>query len=72
MKAIAIIAGILAIGLGGFGFLNTIFLWVPMLVQGHAVTGTSGSKNTALRVGGAVISLAVIAGGIALIVSAAS
>lgn len=32
-------------GLGVFGLLNSIFLWVPMLVQGHAVTGTTGTKN---------------------------
>lgn len=54
-------------GLGVFGFLNSIFLWVPMFVQGHAVTGTTGTKNTVLRVAGAVISLPLVAGGIPII-----
>lgn len=67
MNVIKIIAGIIAIGLGTFGVLNSIFLWVPMLVQGHAVTGQSSPKQTALRVAGVVISLAIIAGGIAII-----
>ncbi|MGZ5443037.1 MAG: hypothetical protein ACXW5U_27150 [Thermoanaerobaculia bacterium] len=67
MNVVKIIAGIIAIGLGGFGLLNSIFLWVPMLVQGHAVTGQSSPKQTVLRVAGGVISLALIAGGIAII-----
>lgn len=69
MNVIKIIGGIIAIGLGGFGLLNSIFLWVPMLVQGHPVTGQASPKQTALRVAGGVISLALIAGGIAIIAS---
>ena len=72
MEVIQVISGILTIGLGVLGILNSIFLWVPMFVQKHAVTGTTGTTNTVLRVAAGIIGLAVIAAGIALIVDAAS
>lgn len=69
MNVVKIIVGVIAMGLGVFGILNTIFLWVPMLVQGHEVTGQSTPKDIALRITAGIISLAIIAGGIFIIAS---
>ena len=67
MGVVKVIAGIIAIALGTFGILNSIFLWIPMFVQGHAVGSASTPRNTALRIVGGIISAALIAGGIAMI-----
>lgn len=69
MVAAKIIGGIIAIGLGGFGILNSIFLWVPMFVQGHPVPAQPSPKQTALRVAGGIISAIIMAAGIAMIAS---
>ncbi len=68
MGAIKIVIGIVTIALGALGLLNSIFMFIPMFVQGHAVGSSNTSRNTGLRVAGGIISAALIAGGITLLV----
>ncbi|MGA7614312.1 MAG: hypothetical protein WBX15_03955 [Thermoanaerobaculia bacterium] len=56
-----IIIGIVFILIGLFGIANSIFMFIPAFVQGHAV------NSTALRVIEGLLSAAFVVGGIIMI-----
>jgi hypothetical protein len=61
-----VILGILLAVVGVSGFLNVIFLWIPQIVQGHAVTGNGSTKDTVLRVAGALLYTVFVVVGIVI------